>query len=552
MQSIFAFLFFLIAHCLSAQPKEVHVYIDFEKSKDALVGRIEFLGLESGNHYVNTQACSITKAFIYRKNLKSVVPPQEGPSAFYALPSSYDRLVLFFEYKTSEKISSLLKDGIEFGVAQALLPVPIYSKANCPIKLILSLDKKAFFQYNEKVDFQVESESGTNTYFFENSLATSVSSLKLWVGQGRKAEKQKEERQLIEVQNIDNSKKRLELLAVQSEFSTELADCLPPLVDSSSFLGMLRDAEIDSIESGFLRNTFDAETLKLKYLHWRAKPLGIWKDAFLRWYTQPKNKSYDLEKLQASNFYFSLNPAQNKTDSLNMGLEARWLFLQYLKPVDRTTFFCLSLQSEAEKHWFEKLDSLEIHIWQQLFSGGSAPKVAVSYRHEKEAGRFYILTQQLRTPYAKCISQIEIYTKKKQELIDFPLQGENGQFMFLLNEDVELIRVDPSRKLPIQWIESKSDVQLLTQLNLAKDQVGRYEAMVGLLQTKNLRLLSTIVSIGLDDDWSEIRILSLRSCESLDAAGWTKVKDAVEKMVDDDSFESIRTLAQLTLDKRNK
>ena len=98
----------------------------------------------------------------------------------------------------------------------------------------------------------------------------------------------------------------------------------------------------------------------------------------------------------------------------------------------------------------------------------------------------------------------------------------------------------------------KSDVQLLTQLNLAKDPVGRYEAIVGLLQTNNPRLFSTIVGIGLDDEWSEIRLLSLRSCEKLDAAGWLKVKDSVEKMSENDSFENIRKKAQEALEKRKR
>ena len=552
MRSILASISLLFSLVILSQPTEIQIHLDFEKSKDLLVGRIEFLGLNSGNHTINTQECSIVQAFVYRKNLKAVLPPQQGSSAVYTLPYAYDRLVLHFEYKTLEKVSSLLKEGMEFGSENKTLPVPIYLKAHCPIKLILSLDKKAFYQFQQELDFAVESGSGTTTYFFENSPPTSIPALRLWIGQGRKAEKQKEERQLIENMVAEVSKKRLELESVQREFTYELADCLPPLIDSISFLGMSRDAELDSIENQFLRDKFDAETLRLKYLYWRTKPLGIWKDAFLRWYNGPKNRSFELEKLQASNAFFSLSPALNQNDSLQIGMEARWLFLQYLYPIERKSFFCLSLQSDSEKLWSQKVDSLEMKIWQRLFLGGSAPKVTVSYRHEKEAGRFYILTQQVREPYVKCISQVEFYTKKRQEFVDFPLQGENGQFMFLVKEDVDLIRVDPSRKLPIHWIESKSDVQLLTQLNLAKDPVGRYEAIVGLLQTNNPRLFSTIVGIGLDDEWSEIRLLSLRSCEKLDAAGWLKVKDSVEKMSENDSFENIRKKAQEALEKRKR
>ena len=552
MRSILASICLLLSFVALSQPTEIQLHLDFEKNKEAVIGKIEFLGLQAGSHIINTHACRITKAFVYRKNLKAALPPQEGSAAIYLLPNAYDRLVLHFEYQSDEKISSLLKDGMEFGSANNTLPVPNYLKSNCPVKLILSLDKKALYLYEQEVEFMVESGSGTKTYFFVNSPPTSLTSMHLWIGLGRKADKQIEEVQAKEILATDDLEKQKELAATQRDFTNELADCLPPLIDSASFLGLSRDTELDSIESRFLRNKYNAETLRLKYLEWRSKPLGIWQEAFLSWYNGPKNQSYELEKLLASNVFFSLEAAGNRSDSLEIGMEARWLFLQYLDPIARKSFFCLSLQSDPEKVWQTHIDTLEQKIWSNLFSGSTAPKVAIRYRHEKEVGRFYILSQQLEKPFIKCISQVEIYTKREQAFIHFPLQGESGQFMFLIKEDVDLIRIDPLRKLPIQWVESKSDVQLLTQLNLAKDPVGRYEAMVGLLRTKNPRLFSTIVGIGLDDDWSQIRMLSLRSCERLDATGWLKLEETVLRMSEIDSFVSIRKLALETVDRRNR
>ena len=84
---------------------------------------------------------------------------------------------------------------------------------------------------------------------------------------------------------------------------------------------------------------------------------------------------------------------------------------------------------------------------------------------------------------------------------------------------------------PIYLDEKRSDAEALYELSYIAQPYNRYRAYKHLLKTKNKNLLSTAMSLALDDSLEILKTYAMQGIDQLDALGVRKVQDALTREI---------------------
>ncbi len=531
-------LFFVLKLSISwAQLPTIDLHLDFNENENYVLARAELQNWKNFPDF-NTYELQIKQVLYYQQNL--LILSSMG-SHKVKRPDRCTRVIVEYEFSLTETAS--LYGGLWQGQIGKEIPIPFKLEE---FETILSLEVQDYRLpiWSSLKQLEVRRSRGRKAHFFA-STTTSESNLVL------KLESQLSENLLIAGQNVKSpqvdgsrTKRMQEFENLISGKGFSEVDCDNNQIGANFLLGKAGDESFEKIRNDYLHGKIGFERLKEDLLQWRLLETGSRAMALKRFFLDEYDESSELGFLLEGRRYFKIE-GYSRADSLRRKEQAFEFLLASAPKAIRKELVCKMLSLETDSallgHFPKKVRS----IWLSFFKGARAPSVEISYTHNRQTGRVQVVVQQNQGSVLSLETELLLITDEGE--LTLKLKSQKAFEAFIqepINSNIEVLIIDPLRELPIKWTFKKSDAQLLAQLNKAENDISRYEAIEELLQTKNVSLKSTVVGIGADDRWSEIRLLALSSCSTLNEFGRQKLMETFENLANLDVDDRVKNAAK--------
>lgn len=556
---MFRYLYAALFLCLKAvgqSPESVEVHIKLDPSGQLATYSYVLNSLPEGEYTLHyAEGVSLVEEQAYRQNLPFRADCSKGKDvAVFRVEKPVDRWKFRFQQNFEDtKMLSPIK-AITLGRD---CNWPVSFPENWNPSVLLSLEAKEpelRIIWSQEAHLIVDGKDGYRNWFFEASPEINLNSIALEIGEAElvavnnrpgnlsipPAESQ--ERSYLSILPAEPSKQASQ--EEKSNYALTLENywvkngninCTQLQTDSDQLFGKKRDKELLALEEKLAEGRINPMSFVKALQEWRYSE-------YSSWFTAQK---MELAQDQDRNLQFNFNRRSvyadvvgkfdllGDTSSIDIRLK-RWLFGN-LDSTQSQEAICSAITSEGAQL---------PEPWKAIITAENRPIVKIRYRHKRSEGKLYVYAEQLQSQPINFKAQIEVHTQSNTEKFNIGFRGRRDTIILPISSSIKYLVIDPENLVPVYWKEEKSDLQLLTEFQETQEKSRRFELLDALLETKNVNLRRTAIGIGLRDEWKEVRIMSVLSCEQLSDADWEFMKVDIERLAKQDKDPDVQSYAQ--------
>ncbi|NVK05670.1 MAG: M1 family metallopeptidase [Flavobacteriia bacterium] len=191
----------------------------------------------------------------------------------------------------------------------------------------------------------------------------------------------------------------------------------------------------------------------------------------------------------------------------------------------------------------EAVSGLDLNwFFNQWFLDNGHPVLDIEHEFNREEGKYYVRVTQSQDldemPLYRMPVRIDVYTSLGTNSHEVWIEDEHEEFVFEVNSKPFLVHFDADQYLLAEINDPKPVDYLLHQLAHGPRMMDRYEAFTTIISDKPSGVRqSTIVRIGMQDDFWAIRATAVNEVEELPEAQKADLKSYVQALLNDEDTE---------------